>query len=132
MKLLICGDRAWDDKPTMKAWIKHYHTICGDNLEIIHGACEGADLMAEEIAKELEIPYHGYPARWAKHGRAAGPMRNRVMLNQAQPDQVLAFHNHIDKSRGTKNMLTQCEKRDIVNRLVKSGKKPSPEYQAGL
>lgn len=104
-KILICGDREWDDKETMELWIRHYAQIHRGHIIVIHGACRGADLMAEEICKEIQLPYWGYPARWDQYKRAAGPIRNREMY-RLQPDLVLAFHNDIENSKGTANMLT--------------------------
>jgi hypothetical protein len=46
-----------------------------------------------------------FPAQWDTYGRAAGPIRNRQMLNEGRPDEVIAFHEHIDESKGTANMV---------------------------
>ena len=42
-----------------------------------------------------------FPAEWKKHGKAAGPIRNRKMLQDGKPDLVLAFPG----GRGTANMV---------------------------
>lgn len=123
MRLLICGDREWSDKQTMRVWVRHYYEKYGDDLVIIHGACEGADLMAESLAKDYEIPYEGFPARWKKHRKAAGPIRNRVMA-RARLDEALAFHNRIEKSKGTKNMLFQLAQTGIKSQVVQTGDRP--------
>ena len=74
---------------------------------IIEGEAPGADTIAKAWATIRGIPYEKYPADWETYGRAAGPIRNREMLQKGQPERVIAF---IDKplaeSRGTKNMVT--------------------------
>ena len=51
-----------------------------------------------------------FPAQWSKYGRAAGPLRNTQMLSEGNPDIVLAFHDNIKRSRGTRNMIVQSLK----------------------
>ena len=51
-----------------------------------------------------------FPADWKTFGKAAGPIRNRKMLDEGLPDVVIAFHEDIERSKGTKNMISQaCE-----------------------
>jgi hypothetical protein len=42
-------------------------------------------------AIEAGIPVKPYPADWRLHGRAAGPIRNTLMLVEGRPDLVVAF-----------------------------------------
>ena len=80
-----------------------------------HGACAvgdgGADILAENWAKKNEIPYFGFPARFATgtRGSAEGPLRNQRMLDIVKPDLVVAFPG----GRGTKNCVEEAEKRGI-------------------
>ena len=53
----------------------------------------------------MNIPVLSYPAEWNKFGRAAGPMRNKRMLIDGKPDMVFAFHDDIENSKGTANMI---------------------------
>ena len=46
---------------------------------IISGGCKGAYKIAENIAKELNIPIEIYNAEWDKYGNSAGPIRNKKM-----------------------------------------------------
>ena len=57
--------------------------------------------------------YEDYPADWDRFGRAAGPIRNKQMLDEGKPTLVIAVHEDISKSKGTKNMVEQAEKRGI-------------------
>lgn len=51
-----------------------------------------------------------YRADWDTHGKAAGPIRNRVMLDEG-PDILLAFWD--GKSRGTKDCINAAVARGI-------------------
>lgn len=46
-----------------------------------HGACRGADTWAAASAKAMGLVVEAWPADWDKHGRSAGPIRNRSMLS---------------------------------------------------
>lgn len=71
---------------------------------IIEGGAAGADHYAAGWAATRGIEIHEFKADWARHGRAAGPMRNRAMLVRGQPDVVVAFPG----GAGTANMLQQA------------------------
>lgn len=101
MKLLICGDRNWNNKKRMKDIISNLNP---QPSLIIQGGASGADSLAGIIAYELEIKCLIFPARWEVFGKAAGPIRNRQMIAE-KPDLVFAFHSNIEKSKGTKDMI---------------------------
>ena len=48
--------------------------------------------------------YQTFWADWGRFGKGAGPRRNRIMLNES-PRIVLAFHDNLKTSKGTKDML---------------------------
>ena len=103
MLVLICGDRNWTDKQAIeREFIQHGLDPSRDT--IMHGRASGADTLAGNIGKERGFPVRSYPAQWHIHGRAAGPIRNKLMLDQ-NPDLVLAFHPDITKSKGTGHMV---------------------------
>src|SRR6188508_2429115 len=108
MKVLVCGDRNWTD---IWAIYDVLHRLDRGST-IIHGAARGADTMAGTIAKKLGFTIISVPAQWEKHGRAAGPIRNKKMLD-LNPDLVLAFHKDIENSKGTKNMVEIARKKGV-------------------
>lgn len=81
------------------------------DVMIIEGCARGADAMAEDWWRRhvwspkqiIQIDHH--PADWGQYGKAAGPIRNREMLN-CEPDLIVAFHSNIENSKGTKDMVT--------------------------
>lgn len=114
MKIIICGDREWTNEEVIENFIK---TLPKDTV-VIHGDCRGADKIAGDIAKEkygLEvIPV---PAKWERYYRAAGPIRNRKMLNM-NPDKVIAFHNDLTKSTGTIDMVSIARKAGVETIVI--------------
>jgi hypothetical protein len=106
--VLICGDRRWTD------WVTIWRFIEGlsQSTVILEGGCSGADRIANRLAMALARPVITDEAEWGKYGFAAGPIRNRKMLDRG-PSLVVAFHNNINKSRGTKNCIEEARRRGI-------------------
>ncbi len=108
MKILCCGDRNWTNKERIKEVLIGYPK----DTTIIEGEADGADKLSKEVAKELGFTVIEVPANWKKYGKAAGPIRNKEMLDLL-PDEVFGFHNNIMESKGTKNCITQARQRGI-------------------
>ena len=106
MKILVFGSREWANEPLMRQVLSK---IPG-KVTLVHGAAPGADSMAGRIGKELGFEVRAYPADWTTHGKAAGPIRNRAMLQAEHPDQegelfvkAFGFSTGID-NKGTRDM----------------------------
>lgn len=112
MRVLICGDRNWDDyvavRDTLKVFKETSEVSC-----VIEGEAYGADSHGRAAAEELGIPVEPYPADWKKYGKGAGPIRNQQMLDEGKPDLVLAFHDKLQESKGTKDMVLRSQKAGI-------------------
>ena len=114
MRILICGDRNYVDwRHIIKSFIE---SLPKDSV-IIQGGCRGADLLAKSEAKRNNLEVIEFPADWKAYGKAAGHIRNRQMLDEGKPDIVIAFHENIQNSRGTLNMLTQSRVYNIPTYL---------------
>ncbi len=122
MKVLCCGDRNWNN---INIIMEHLMKFPADTI-IIEGEARGADTISRMAAEFLGFKVQKFPADWEKYkslainGRKnpAGPIRNRQMLDE-KPDLVLAFHNDIGNSKGTKDCITEAKKRGIEVRLIK-------------
>jgi len=114
MIILVCGSRDWKNIELIRDHLSRLSPV-----KVIHGGCSGADMISGVIAKEIGIPVQVFPADWKSHGRSAGPIRNQKMLDEGKPDLILAFHNNIDSSRGTKDMVKRAKKIgvpvDVIN-----------------
>jgi hypothetical protein len=108
MRILVCGSREYDN------W-GHVNQVLSELKKqptaIIHGAAPGVDTLAGIYARRNNITEESYPADWETHGKAAGPIRNKKMLDEGKPDYVIAFMT--EKSKGTKNMVQQAEKAGV-------------------
>jgi predicted Rossmann-fold nucleotide-binding protein len=104
MKILVCGGRHYSDYKKVKAVLDEQPITT-----IVHGGASGADQLAHQYAREKTIPVVVYPADWKTHGRAAGPIRNKEMLDMEAPDIVIAFPG----GSGTQNMVKQAQQRNI-------------------
>lgn len=116
MRVLICGDRNWTDRKTIEDYIK----TLPKGTQIIEGECRGVDIIAREIAQKYGLEVYEFPADWSRLGKAAGPIRNKAMIKYGKPDIVIAFHNNIEQSKGTKNMLKCAKKHGIPTRVISS------------
>jgi hypothetical protein len=79
------------------------------DIEIISGMAPGVDTVAIDWAVCNWCKWHEFPADWAKHGKAAGPIRNKQMLVEGKPDLVVAFPG----GRGTANMVKQAREANV-------------------
>lgn len=122
MVVIVCGDRHW----------KNFGRIYGvmsklpkERTIIITGGQAGADVEAHAAALTLNYETVVCEAAWNTYSKKAGPVRNELMLhtllayNKAYEldTGVIAFHNNIKESRGTKHMLAIAEKEGIRTRL---------------
>lgn len=76
---------------------------------VISGGADGVDKMGENYAKKHKLPVEVFLPDWAKHGKAAGPIRNRQMADNAEA--LLALWDGV--SRGTKNMIEEAKARNL-------------------
>jgi hypothetical protein len=103
--VLVTGDRYWKDYQFILNVIRDWHDGLGIRL-LVHGACWGADNLCDRAATEIGIPTDPNPAPWESMGLQAGPWRNRNMIHAwPEIETVLAFHDHIKTSTGTKDMI---------------------------
>lgn len=113
VRLLVCGDRNWKDERMILTELELRKPDV-----VIEGEYRGADKMARAAAEYLGIPVLGFPADWETHGRAAGVFRNTQMLEEGKPDFVLAFHDDLEASKGTKDMIKQAKAAGIPVEVV--------------
>lgn len=118
MKILVTGDRDWKSSYAISERLVKFKK--GDIL--IHGSARGADSIAAEYWRYVYGKEHikSYPAKWEEHGKAAGPIRNRQMLDEnPEIELVIAFHNDISQSKGTKDMVLLAIKRGIPVEIIR-------------
>lgn len=117
MRILVCGGRYFNDKDLLFKTLDALFPATDDiatwlpppDTVIIHGKSKGADMLADQWAVVNWVKIEEYPADWEKYGKAAGPIRNKQMLDEGQPDLVIAFKG----GKGTANMIKQTQERGI-------------------
>ena len=119
MRVLVCGSRTWTDKDLVFEVLDGLDRLCREDfLTVIEGGASGADRLAALWVHERENPGHEcYPADWARHGRSAGPIRNQQMLEEGEPDLVVAFSEK-PVTRGTADMILRATNAGIPTRIV--------------
>ena len=113
MRVIVCGSRHWTNVERIRKML----AALPQDAIIVHGACQGADAIADVIAKELGMKTEPHPAEWERYGRAAGPIRNEEMLH-AGARMVIAFHNGLMQSKGTKNMVKLARNANVHVKYV--------------
>ena len=103
MRILVCGGREFTDDQMLSERLNDLHGEREITL-VIAGGARGADTLAAEWATAQGIPCEVYLADWEGLGRKAGPIRNQRMLDEGEPDLVVAFPG----GRGTADMVRRA------------------------
>jgi hypothetical protein len=104
MKVVTTGGRDYTDVKTIWDTLDRLRVTmiaCGD--------CRGADVLVQGYAKARGIPLVVYYADWESDGRAAGPLRNARMIEDFQPQLVVAFPG----GRGTWNCARHAQRQNV-------------------
>lgn len=121
MRVLVCGSRDWTDGDALIAVLCGYIELAD---VVIHGGARGADALAGQIARSFAFKVEEFPADWRGQGRAAGHIRNKLMLTEGKPDVVWAFKDNFDHSLskgGTENMVRIAKEAGIPTYVVSHG-----------
>lgn len=131
--VLVTGDR----HATATVWfpviykafkdIKAEHPAV-EHWAIIHGGAKGIDSLAGLIARhDHRFVEHIFLPDWKQYGKKAGPIRNGQMVarlvehkEQGAACFVLAFHNDLAGSKGTKDCVYQAAQAGFSPRLYLS------------
>lgn len=121
MRVLVCGGRnaTVEERKQVYAYLcDTFHGVVKEPLTIISGMARGVDTVAAEWAQDQmsgNVILDKYPAHWAEHGRAAGYIRNKQMLDEGKPDLVIAFPGGV----GTAMMVKLAKEAGVPVELVK-------------
>ncbi len=116
MRVLVCGGRHYANRTKVYEVLDALHgsSVTGNISLIVTGCAPGADTLAQDWATIRKVDLEGYPANWKQDGKAAGPIRNRRMLEKGKPDLVVAFPG----DRGTANMALLAKNAGVPVRFV--------------
>lgn len=127
--VLVCGDRKWADGKAIFDELKAEHKKRAIQV-VVEGGQNGADKKSKYAAWELGIQVLECEALWQKYGAAAGPIRNQnqlqvalILAGKKENLLVLAFHDDLESSKGTKSMVNTARKYGVETRVVGSRQK---------
>lgn len=94
MKVLVTGGRDFTNVGLL--WralddLRDVSVIIEGASDDVTGPYVGADYWSNQWAKARHVNEDRHHAEWSKFGRAAGPIRNKRMLEMARPDLVIGF-----------------------------------------
>jgi hypothetical protein len=103
MNIGIIGARKRNQQSDFKAIRNKFLELYNDGDEIVSGGCpRGGDRFAEIISDEFSVPIKIHPAKWDKHGKAAGFIRNTYI---ARDSDVLIACVSEDRKGGTEDTI---------------------------
>lgn len=105
-KVLVCGGRDYDNRERLFGVLDRSLEaafMAGRTFVLIHGGARGADRLSHEWASMWEeyVNVRVYEADWARHKKAAGPIRNKKMLTEEEPHVIVACKG----GNGTAHMM---------------------------
>ena len=116
LKVIIAGGRDFKDYHLLHEKCKKilFTNYSPSDLVILSGKePRGADALGERFAKQYGIKILEFPPDWNKYGKAAGPIRNRQMAENANA--LIAFDT---SGRGTKNMIETANELGLKVRVI--------------
>jgi len=116
MRWALVGSREYRDLQAVREVVRLFPAR---GTVIVSGGARGVDQAAAEEAKKLGLPVVEYLPDWHRHGRAAGMIRNRQIV--ANADAVIAFWD--GQSRGTRHTVELANKVGIPVYLFKGRRK---------
>ncbi len=113
-RVVVAGSRDFNDYSLLSAELDKL--LAGQsNIIIVSGTARGADRLGERYAAEHGLKIERYPAEWERYHKAAGPIRNAQMVQNA--DAVIVFWDN--ESSGTKNIIECARKENIPYKIIR-------------
>ena len=111
--VLVAGGGRALDWPVEKIAATLHQASAGRPIALLlHGGARGADRLIEQAARSLAWPVEVIPAEWGRYGRAAGPLRNGLLLRRAlevaAPAQASVLVVAFPGASGTASLVRQA------------------------
>ena len=110
MRIVVSGSRTITDEKAVEGILRQYISV---KDEVITGGARGVDQIAHDFAHRYFNDTIVFEADWDKHGKAAGPIRNAAMMEDA--DILVAIWD--GESRGTKSAIDEARKRRVETHI---------------
>lgn len=112
MKIAVVGSRGYSNLQDVRQFVWEQERT----TTIVSGGARGVDAAAVDEARRLGMPYEVHLPDWPGHGRGAGIIRNRTIVESA--DEVVAFWD--GESRGTKATIDMAKAKGKPVRVILS------------
>lgn len=93
-RIAVVGSRTFNNYPVLHRILDSLGPSLGT---VVSGGARGADSLAAQFARERKLPLREYLPDWNVHGKAAGFIRNKTIVQNC--DGLIAFWD--GQSRGT-------------------------------
>ena len=103
MRVVVTGGRDFMDKVRVHVVLSKLHSTRGPITYLVEGGQRRTDWWAALWRKEKEIS--AFKADLARHGNAAGPIRNGQMIEEGEPGTATLF---LGGKEMKNNMLLQA------------------------
>lgn len=107
MNIAIVGSRGFENVAIIRQAIRRWMVLAPEGVTIVSGGARGADSIGEMVAKELSLPTIVHLPDWEHKGKAAGYLRNLLIVRDA--DVVLAFFADGPRSKGTSHTVAAAK-----------------------
>lgn len=104
MRVIIAGSR--DIVDAALVWAAVHASGIYPIAEVVSGGARGVDTLGEEWATYHCVPINRLEPDWLLYGKAAGPIRNKKMV--ANADAAIVIWD--GQSRGSADLITQATK----------------------
>jgi NADPH:quinone reductase-like Zn-dependent oxidoreductase len=111
MRVAIVGSR---DFTALNMVVEYVNSLPNDTV-VISGGAIGVDRAAEQAAKARGLKVVIYFADWNLHGKAAGQIRNKTIVNDC--DTMVAFWDGV--STGTKGSIHLASKAGKLEKVFR-------------
>lgn len=108
-RVIFTGYRKWrHETPVVDALME----LDPNEWIIVHGGAKGLDKIVDDTARAMGFEVEVYKAKWKEYDKAAGPIRNRLMLSRENVELVIAFPDP-KRSVGTYDMIDIAEEAGV-------------------
>jgi hypothetical protein len=128
VRILVTGSRDWLDDIIIELVLTALVESNPSEHTLVVGGARGADQKAQECAEKLGMTVELFPAEWDKYHKAAGPIRNKQMVDSGA-DICLAFLNK--GSKGGKDCATRAQNAGIPTVIFGDGRSEVPSQSVG-
>lgn len=111
MRVIVTGGRnardvafIWHNLDKLDSEIGPIMFLAEGASDDVTGPYRGVDFWAHKWACAKNIQTRRFHANWTTYGKAAGPIRNGIMLKEINPNAVIAFPG----GTGTRDMITKA------------------------